>query len=128
VNPIPVATQSTLEARIGVDNRFWPDWSTCCEGGKSSFFPHPYCQTVEWLATTYAAKLALKVFPWISTIVFAVVLSLFFEPLRDDVTHARIDICVEDLKSVSDGYSSESKAAALRVRRCFAFRPRAEES
>jgi hypothetical protein len=115
-----------LEVRIGVDNRFWPDWSTCCEGGKSSFFPHPYCQTVEWLATTYAAKLALKVFPWISTVVFSVVLGLFFKPLRDDVAHARVDINVEDLKSISHGYASESKETTLRVRRSLASRPKAE--
>jgi hypothetical protein len=77
------------------------------------------------LATPYAAKLALEMFPWIGA-VLAVVLGLFVEPLHDDVTHARIDIYVEDLESVSDGYASESKAATLRGRRYFASRPKAE--
>jgi hypothetical protein len=93
---------------------------------KSSFLSHPYRQAVDRLATPYAAKLALKVFPWISTVVFAVVLGLFFKPLHDDVTHAGIHIYMEDLKCVSDGDASESKAAALRVRRYFAPRPKAE--
>jgi hypothetical protein len=79
------------------------------------------------LATPYAAKLALNVFPWIRAVVFAIILSLFVEPLHDDVTHARIDIYVEDLESVSDGYASESKAATLRGRRYFASRTKAED-
>ena len=81
---------------------------------------------VELFATAYTAKLALKVFPWIKAVVFAVVLGLFVEPLRDDVAHARVDIYVEDLKSVSHGYTSESKEATLRVGRSFASRPKAE--
>jgi hypothetical protein len=76
------------------------------------------------LATPYTAKLALKVFSWISAVVFAVVLGLLFEPLHDDIAHARIDICVEDLKSISDGHASEPQEA-LRVRRYFASRPKA---
>jgi hypothetical protein len=81
---------------------------------------------VELFTTAYTAKLPLKVYPWISTVVFAVVLGLFFEPLHDDVSHARVDIYVEDLKSVSHGYAGESKEATLRVRRSFASRPKAE--
>jgi hypothetical protein len=43
---------------------------------QSSFLSHPYCQAFDLLATPYAAKLALKVFPWIRAVV-AVILSLF---------------------------------------------------
>lgn len=95
-------------------------------GRESSFLSHPYCQAVDLLATPYTAKLAIEVFPWIGAVVFAVVLGLFVEPLRDDVAHTRVDIYVEDLKSVSHGYASESKEAALRVRRSFSPRPKAK--
>jgi hypothetical protein len=78
------------------------------------------------LAAPYTAKLAFKVFPWISTVVFAVVLGLFLEPLRDDVAYARVDVYVEDLKGISHSYAGESKEATLGVRRSFASRPKAE--
>jgi hypothetical protein len=79
------------------------------------------------LATPYTAKLALEVFPWIGAVLFAVVLGLFFKPLRDDVAHARVEIYVDDLKSVSHGYAGESKETTFRVRRSFAPRPKAED-
>jgi hypothetical protein len=50
-----------LEAPIGADSGFKP-----------SFLFHPYCQTVDLLAMPYTAKLALKMFPWISAVVFVV--------------------------------------------------------
>lgn len=97
-----------------------------CADGELFFLFHPYCQSVEMLATPYTAKLAFKVFVWIGGVVFAIVLGLFFEPLGDDVAHAWVNINVEDLKSISHGYASESKQATLGVRRSVASRPKAE--
>jgi hypothetical protein len=105
------------EVPIGADSDFCLD---------SFFLSHPYGQAVDLLAAAYAAKLVLQVLFWIGAVVFAVVLGLFFKPLRDDVTHARIHIYMEKLKSVSDGDASELKAATLRGRRFFASRPKAE--
>jgi hypothetical protein len=79
------------------------------------------------LATPYTAKLALKVFSWISAVVFAVVLSLFFKPLGNNVAHARININVEALQSIPHGYASESKEATPGVRRPLASRPKAQD-
>jgi hypothetical protein len=74
---------------------------------------NPYCQPVDLFTTPYTAKLALKVFPWIGAVVFfLIVLDFSLEPLHDAVTHTRIDIHVQDLKSVSDRRASESKFAS----------------
>jgi hypothetical protein len=91
----------------------------------SPFFSHSYCHSVNLLATPYTAKLAFKVFLWISAVV-AVVFGLFFNRLHDAIAHARIDIYVEHLQSVSDSYPSGSKATLLSLRRYFASGPRAE--